>query len=99
MECHGGRHPYIATEQAPVDATRCPNWNLSYERQCEQVAGHDGWHGFMWDWTDQAREAHWWPSGEAAAAIRAADSSHIYHQPRSCNVGPHSPVSSGSRNM
>jgi hypothetical protein len=60
-ECHGGRHPYIATQQAPPSETRCPEVNLTFERQCEQPAGHDGWHGFMWDWNDREQGANWWP--------------------------------------
>lgn len=71
MECHGEQHPYIATDQAPVDAIRCPNWNLLYERQCEQVAGHDGWHGFMWDWNNRSGGAHWWPGQRGACEVTA----------------------------
>jgi hypothetical protein len=40
---------------------RCPEVDLTYERQCELEAGHDGWHGFMWDWNDRSQGANCWP--------------------------------------
>ena len=53
------------TEHGPVMALyepeQCPEINLTYERRCEGPAGHDGWHGFMWDWNDRSQGANRWP--------------------------------------
>jgi len=47
-----------AIDEAPA---RCSEFNYTFERQCEQEAGHDGWHGFMWNWNRPDEGANWWP--------------------------------------